>query len=51
MTDLESQIIYKIPQFNIIAHGADFVNQHVRNGQITNWVSNETYTGFNKHSH
>ena len=39
VTDEDSQITYKVSQFNMVAHGTDSVDDDTDNGEITRWVS------------
>ena len=39
--DSDGETIYRVPQFNMVAHGAEHVHDGTNEGQITNWVTNE----------
>ena len=50
--DSDGETIYRVPQFNMVAHGAGHVNDGTNEGQITKWVRiylNTTYYIFAHH--
>ena len=38
--DSDGETIYKVPQFNMVAHGVGEVSDGIDEGQITSWVTN-----------
>ena len=41
--DSDGETVYRVPQFNMVAHGAGPVPSGTDNGQITSWVSKKVY--------
>ena len=38
--DSDGETIYRVPQFNMVAHGVGDVSYGTDEGQITSWVTN-----------
>ena len=41
--DSDGETIYRVPQFNMVAHGAGQVSDGADDSQITSWVSDKVY--------
>ena len=41
--DSDGETVYRVPQFNMVAHGAGQVSDGADDGQITSWVSEKVY--------
>ena len=41
--DSDGETVYRVPQFNMVAHGAGPVPSGTDDGQITSWVSKKVY--------